>query len=778
MTPPIAIVGAGPSGLTLGRLLQAANIDYVIFDRDELAATPATGHGGTLDIHADSGQVALQEAGLLDQFKAIARHDVPVTIADANGKVYVSGGEEEQDSSTKRPEIDRRDLRTLLLGSIPADKVRWGFRVQQVRQEANELMSVRFSNGRTESGFRLVVGADGAWSKTRNLVTSAEPQYSGIHFLTTAIQAGDLIYSSAVSLAGKGMYMALGDERQITVVQLGDGSYQVGIGLRLPESWSSENAALLKDPQALHMIRFSNGGFRDWPLYAMPTEALSWQPSPGVTLIGDAAHLTTPLVGEGVNCAMYDSLQLARQIIRHGLDDLGSAVSEHNIAISLVPLASHTLPAGDIETSDQERLRWLYWFDADTIIVNYNVPLEIFLPPDDIAFNDAILLASDDWNGFNNGVLALRTAMDLVLQQPRFTKHFIKVPQRWFNAYTNGLSLPEDSEYRPGDFLIHFAGVDIIGNGTRNRRMEECIAFLTASQIQSLMIVNDSSYTFQRWQGTLLIIAVSFFAIIFNTYLARRLPLVEGIILILHISTVFTNFNNGGDWDNKGLAVLVGMLSPVFAFIGPDSATHMSEEIRDASITLPRAMMWTIIINGLLGFAMLVTFCFCLGDVGTILSNPNVMPFVQSFLIATKSPAGTSAMTGITIILTTCGCITNVATASRQMFAFAGDSGLPFSRFLARVHPKLGIPLNAVILSFAISILLSLINIGSTVAFNAIASLGTAALISSYIISIICIALKRYRAEKLPSAHSMNWNVLIFGRKQYVGPIVYVREDF
>ena len=111
----------------------------------------------------------------------------------------------------------------------------------------------------------------------------------------------------------------------------------------------------------------------------------------------------------------------------------------------------------------------------------------------------------------------------------------------------------------------------------------------------------------------------------------------------------------------------------------------MSEEIKDASITLPRAMMWTVVINGSLGFVMLVTFCFCLGDVETILSNPNVMPFVQTFLIATKSHAGTSVMTSILIILTTCGCITNVATASRQMFAFARDQGLPFSNFLAHV---------------------------------------------------------------------------------------------
>lgn len=230
------------------------------------------------------------------------------------------------------------------------------------------------------------------------------------------------------------------------------------------------------------------------------------------------------------------------------------------------------------------------------------------------------------------------------------------------------------------------------------------IAFLAATQIQSLLVINDSSYDFQRWHGTLLIIAISFLAIIFNTNLAKHLPLVEGIILILHIcgffailiplwilaprnsaESVFTEFTDGGGWGNIGLSCLIGMLSPVFSFIGPDSATHMSEEIKDASRTLPLAMVWTAVINGTLGFVMLVTFCFCLGDVETILSNPEIAPFVQVFLNATENKAGASIMTTIVIVLTVCGCISNVATASRQMFAFARDQGLPFSEFLAHV---------------------------------------------------------------------------------------------
>lgn len=167
MTPPIAILGAGPSGLTLGRLLELANIPYIIFERDISAASTFTA-GGTLDIHADSGQLALQEAGLIDQFKELAREDAPFALADAKGKIHTIFGE---DGRTDRPEIDRKDLRALLLSSVPADRVRWGLRAQNVKRDTDGSMSVHFTNGSVELGFSLVVGADGVWSRARPLVS-------------------------------------------------------------------------------------------------------------------------------------------------------------------------------------------------------------------------------------------------------------------------------------------------------------------------------------------------------------------------------------------------------------------------------------------------------------------------------------------------------------------------------------------------------------------------------------------------------------------------------
>ncbi|KAH8733213.1 amino acid/polyamine transporter I [Phaeosphaeriaceae sp. PMI808] len=373
------------------------------------------------------------------------------------------------------------------------------------------------------------------------------------------------------------------------------------------------------------------------------------------------------------------------------------------------------------------------------------------------------------------------------------------------------------------------------------------LAFLSAQQISGLIILNNPDYVPQRWHLTLLVIALVTFCQLFNTFLANKLPLVEGIVLILHLGgffailiplwvlgdrtdarQVFTTFKDGGGWNNIGVSCLVGMLTPIFSFIGPDSATHMSEELRDASKTLPRAMIATALINGALGFVMICTFAMLVGDVEEILSTPTGLPFIQMFYNVTQSKAGTSAMTSILIIMATFGCVTNVATSSRQVWAFARDRGLPFSEWLAHVRPGWDIPLNSVMISYVIAILLSLINIGSTVAFNIVTSLGTGALLSSYIVSISCVTLKRLRGEPLlpspfslgryglplnifsvlfltlafvmtffpqaphPNPTTMNWNILVYGtvvlfsvvyfvvtgRKRYVGPVQSVKKNW
>jgi choline transport protein len=237
--------------------------------------------------------------------------------------------------------------------------------------------------------------------------------------------------------------------------------------------------------------------------------------------------------------------------------------------------------------------------------------------------------------------------------------------------------------------------------------------------------------------------------------------------------------------------------------------------------------MWALTINGAFGFVMMVTYCFTLGDPGADLESPTGYPMIAAFLYATRSYAGTSVMIAVIIVNVTSSCISTLATVSRQTWSFARDGGLPFASFIGEVRPGWNIPLNAVCLTFIFTTLLSLINIGSTVAFNAICSMATNALLSTYIISIGCLLIRRVRGPALPprrwslgtlgfpinllavlfltwiwvfcffpqttpvEAATMNWNIVINafvmlfavsyyfikGRHTYVAPVVLVRRD-
>lgn len=161
--PPIAIIGAGPCGLTLARLLQQKNYDFVVYERDETATSANI--GGTLDIHPETGQEALRKAGLWEDFRKKARsEDDRFQFFDKEGKLHL---EHKGDEQGGRPEIDRGALRKILLDSIPKDKVKWSSQLKAVELEKNGSPVLEFINGTTAGGFKLVVGTDGAWSKVR-----------------------------------------------------------------------------------------------------------------------------------------------------------------------------------------------------------------------------------------------------------------------------------------------------------------------------------------------------------------------------------------------------------------------------------------------------------------------------------------------------------------------------------------------------------------------------------------------------------------------------------
>lgn len=170
----------------------------------------------------------------------------------------------------------------------------------------------------------------------------------------------------------------------------------------------------------------------------------------------------------------------------------------------------------------------------------------------------------------------------------------------------------------------------------------------------------------------------------------------------------------------------------------------MAEETRDAGIAVPKAIIWSFTLNALMGLVFLITMLFTITSIDDALNDPSGYSFIYMLKQALpNSPAGIKTITAILIILSLASNISFNTSTSRQTFAFARDGGLPFSAWIARVHPRLLIPVNAIALSCVISCLLALINIGSDVAFNAIISLFLVALMFTYLVCIGCVLYRR-----------------------------------
>ena len=235
---------------------------------------------------------------------------------------------------------------------------------------------------------------------------------------------------------------------------------------------------------------------------------------------------------------------------------------------------------------------------------------------------------------------------------------------------------------------------------------------------------------------------------------------------------VFLEFTNLGGWSSIGLSVMVGQISAIWALICSDSAVHMGEETTEASLTVPRSMWWAYVSNGMMGLVFLITMLFAIPSVADAVNDPSGYPFL--YILRTTFPNSPATVTGVTILILTIGIGNSIvfnASTSRQAFAFARDQGLPFSKWIAHVHPTLRVPVNAVTVSCVIAAALALINIGSTAAFNAIISLNLVSLLLTYILAIGCVLNLRMRdPQALPPARwslgraaaPINWVAFVY----------------
>ncbi|KAK5991994.1 Choline transport-like protein [Cladobotryum mycophilum] len=287
-------------------------------------------------------------------------------------------------------------------------------------------------------------------------------------------------------------------------------------------------------------------------------------------------------------------------------------------------------------------------------------------------------------------------------------------------------------------------------------------ANFSAGMIQGVAVLTIPSYEIKPYQTTLLFWAVMLFYLLVNTAGNKILPRFETIAFFLHVlgfigilipfavlgsrsttASVFTTFQNGGNWSSQGLSFFIGLLGNVFAFAGVDGAFHLSEEVQNPSTVVPSSIMFSILINGSAGFIMVVVVLLYMGDIDQALHSPTGFAFMEIFRQATRSVAGSAAMASVVIVMTLCCGAGILASTSRIFWSFSRDRGLPFSHLLSKVDTKKALPYWSIFVPAIIGCLLALINIGSIIAFNSVVSLSVSSLYSSYFLAAILLLYRR-----------------------------------
>jgi 2-polyprenyl-6-methoxyphenol hydroxylase-like FAD-dependent oxidoreductase len=354
----IAIIGGGPGGLTLARLLQINGADVNVYERD--LNKDARMQGATLDLHEESGLKALQHAGLMKAFKANYRPGADrLRIIDKEANIIF---EDDEDTQTLRPEIDRGPLQNILLNSLQPDTVVWDSHFLTLKSEGAG-WKLDFKNG-TSAYADIVIAADGANSKVRPYITPIKPFYAGVTVVEGAIYNSAITSPKIHKLLNGGKIFAMGDEKSLIVSSKGDGSLVFYTSFKANENWVRECGMDFTDKaQVLNWFKtdyaawdniwqelFENASsdFVPRPQYCMPLEQ-TWQALPNITMLGDAAHLMPPFAGEGVNMAMLDALELSQCLTNEDFIDTQTAIAayEHQMRIRASETAKDTLISTD-----------------------------------------------------------------------------------------------------------------------------------------------------------------------------------------------------------------------------------------------------------------------------------------------------------------------------------------------------------------------------------------------------------------------------------------------
>ncbi len=335
----MAIVGAGLGGLALARVLHLHGIAATVYEAD--ASPAARAQGGLLDIHDYNGQRALEAAGLMAEFRDIVLEGrQALRVLEPGGRVVLDHAD---DGTGGRPEVHRAELRRILLESLPAGTVRWGRKLDAVRPLDAGRHELTFADGSTVVT-DLLIGADGAWSRVRPLLSTATPEYTGTSAVETYLFDADVNHPAAARVVGGGSMIAQASDLAIFAHREMDATLHVYLLLQRPLEWFADidftdataaTARLVREfdgwaPELTALLTDSDTAPSLRPQYRLPN-GHRWDRVAGVTLLGDAAHLAAP-TGEGANLALLDGAELGRALAEHP-GDIETALAQYEQAM-------------------------------------------------------------------------------------------------------------------------------------------------------------------------------------------------------------------------------------------------------------------------------------------------------------------------------------------------------------------------------------------------------------------------------------------------------------
>ena len=333
----IVIIGGGPVGLTTARILQINGADVTVYERDFNAQARTS--GGTLDIHSDSGQKAIEKAALMDVFYKYAR-PTGEKMADMHGNITSSEIPNETNAYS-RPEIDRNDLRKIMLENLNENSVIWDSHLTNI-EKIGEQYHLEFKNGNVATADFVIV-ANGGRSNARKFVTDKEPQLSGTYIIQGEITNPERDYPEFKPKFGDGNVMAMGEQKMFYTHTLRDGSVHFGVSFKADKNWISNHGIDFENPTSVRT--FLNEVFKNWsddyknfftvatdfsglPLRLFSLEE-SWKKHSNITLVGDAAHLMPPFAGEGVNMGLFDAYHLTENLTNGKFNTLQEAIDDY-----------------------------------------------------------------------------------------------------------------------------------------------------------------------------------------------------------------------------------------------------------------------------------------------------------------------------------------------------------------------------------------------------------------------------------------------------------------